>query len=51
VLQRWIVKGDKASLPQYYITASVLLCNTNDAAGNVIETHEHKGDFKEHGRR
>jgi hypothetical protein len=28
-------------------TIRELLIRVYDAAGNVIETHEHKGDFKE----
>jgi hypothetical protein len=32
---------------QLFIRAHNALIRVYDAAGNVIETHEHKGDFKE----
>jgi hypothetical protein len=32
---------------QFYSRSHDALIRVYDAAGNVIETHEHKGDFKE----
>jgi hypothetical protein len=34
---------------QFYSRAQSAVIHVYDAAGNLIETHEHKGDFKEWG--
>jgi hypothetical protein len=33
--------------PKFYSRSSHAVIRVYDAAGNVIETHEHAGDFKE----
>jgi hypothetical protein len=35
------------SYAQHYSRSHDAVIRVYDAAGNVIETHEHKGDFKE----
>ena len=44
----WYDKSDHAiGYAMHYSRSHDVLIRVCDAAGNVIETHEHKGDFKE----
>jgi hypothetical protein len=39
--------GNAIGYAEHYSRAHDAVIRVYDAAGNVIETHEHKGDFKE----
>jgi hypothetical protein len=39
--------SDAVEYAQFFSRSHDALIRVYDAAGNVIETHEHKGDFKE----
>jgi hypothetical protein len=39
--------GDAIGYAQFYSRSHNAVVRVYDAAGNVIEAHEHKGDFKE----
>jgi hypothetical protein len=41
-----IVVGDAIDYAKHRSRAHDAVINVYDAAGNVIETHDHKGDFK-----
>src|SRR5262249_55203053 len=44
----WYDKSDNAiDYAMHYTRAADAVIRVYDASGNVIETHEHKGDFKE----
>jgi hypothetical protein len=52
ILNRTPTDGDKSLLPipetpSAFIRSHDAVIRVYDDAGNVIETHEHKGDFKE----
>ena len=39
--------GDAIEYAEFYSRSHYAVIRAYDAAGNVIATHEHKGDFKE----
>jgi hypothetical protein len=44
----WYTKPDDAiDYAEFYSRSQHVIIRVYDNAGNVIETHEHKGDFKE----
>jgi hypothetical protein len=44
----WYTKSDDAvSYAKFFSRSHDAMIRVYDAAGNVIETHKHKGDFKE----
>ena len=44
----WYEKpGDAVGYAQFYSRSQDAVIRVYDATGDVIETHEHKGDFKE----
>ena len=44
----WYTKPDDAvSYAKFFSRSHDAVIRVYDAAGNVVETHEHKGDFKE----
>jgi hypothetical protein len=43
----WYGKPDAISYAKFYSRSHDAVIRVYDAAGSVIETHEHKGDFKE----
>jgi hypothetical protein len=44
----WYTKpGDAIGYAQFYSRSHDVVIRVYDEAGNVIETHEHTGDFKE----
>jgi hypothetical protein len=44
----WYAKGDHAiGYAQFYSRSHHAVIRVYDGIGNVIETHEHAGDFKE----
>ncbi len=44
---RSFVNADNLLVLRFYSRSHHALIRVYDEAGNVIETHEHKGDFKE----
>jgi hypothetical protein len=48
VRSAWYTKvTDAVGYAQFYSRSHDTVIRVYDAAGNLIETHEHKGDFKE----
>ena len=44
----WYTKpNDAVSYAQFFSRSHDAVISVSDDAGNVIETHEHKGEFKE----
>jgi hypothetical protein len=44
----WYEKSDHAiGYAQFYSRSQNAVINVYDAAGDLIETHQHKGDFKQ----
>jgi len=39
--------GNRERVEKFYSRSHDAVIRVDDAAGNVIKTHEHKGDFKE----
>jgi len=46
-MQRWPATTNAIGFAKFYSRSHDAVIRVYDDAGNVIETHEHKGDFKE----
>jgi hypothetical protein len=44
---RYTKPGDAVSYAKFFSRSHHAVIRVHDAAGNMIETQEHKGDFKE----
>jgi hypothetical protein len=46
-MQRWLASPMQLGYAKFFSRSHDAVIRVYDAAGNLIETHEHAGDFKE----